>query len=139
MDKTLIGILLMSGSALFYGLANPFLKKAGFNPFATIFVQVSFLWLSILPFFLWTKSYQHLLENKSGLMTLIILGVGNAVGYYLVVRAFEFLPQWQISLFALLSPFLTSLAAYVVLGETVTAKFFLGMAFMAIGMYVAFH
>lgn len=92
MDKTLTGIILMSLSTIAYGIGNPILKKAGYNPFATIFIQISFLWLTILPFFILTKSYVNVFANKQGFLLLIFMGVINAIGYYLIVKSFAYLP-----------------------------------------------
>ena len=104
MDKTVIGIILMTISMLAYAVGNPILKKAGFNPFATIIIQVAVLWLVILPFFIFSKSFQDILSHKQNLYLLILAGITNAVGYYLLVKSFTYLPIWQINMFWALIP-----------------------------------
>lgn len=134
------GIILTSISAASYAVIYPLLKKAGLNPFATILLQISFLWLSILPMFYFTHSFKNISLNGNVLFLLALAGVINAVGFYASVRAYSYLPIWQISLFfAALNPIIASIAAYFLLHEPISAKLFVGLAFVLAGLTIAFR
>src|SRR3989338_6743826 len=137
MDKILIGILMMTASMVFYGVGNPIIKKAGFNPFTTIIIQIAVLWLSILPFFILTKSYLAVTSNKHNLYLLLIAGLTNAAGYYLLVKSFDYLPVWQINLFWVLIPLFGGITGYFLLGETLTINFFIGLVIVFAGLFIA--
>lgn len=140
MDKTITGIILTSLSATSYAVIYPLLKKAGLNPFATILIQISFLWISILPFFLFTSSFKNLSLNGNALLFLALAGIINAVGFYASVRAYSYLPIWQITLFfAALNPLIGSITAYFLLHEPISAKLFVGLAFILTGLTIAFR
>jgi drug/metabolite transporter (DMT)-like permease len=132
------GIILTSISAISYAVIYPLLKKAGLNPFATILLQISFLWLSILPVFYFTHSFKNIFLNGNALFLLALAGIINAIGFYASVRAYSYLPIWQISLlFAAISPIIGSIVAYVLLNEPITAKLFIGLAFVLAGLTIA--
>ena len=137
MDKILIGILMMTSSMVLYGVGNPIIKKAGFNPFATIIIQIAVLWVTILPFFLLTKSYLSIATNKQNLFFLVIAGITNAAGYYLLVKSFAYLPVWQINLFWVLVPLFGGIAGYFLLNEPLPLKFFIGLTIVLVGLFIA--
>lgn len=139
MDKTLVGLLLILVSMICYGIGNPILKKAGFNPFATIIIQIAILWLVVLPFFIISKSYHEIFTNKQNIFLLVIAGITNAIGYYLLVKSFQYLPIWQINLAWVLVPLFGAIAAFFLLGESLTLKFFIGLIFTLIGLFIAFR
>lgn len=140
MDKTTNGIILSSLSAVSYAIIYPLIKKAGLNPLATILIQISFLWVSILPVFFFTSSFKNLSLSGNALLLLALAGIINAVGYYASIRAYSFLPIWQINLFfAALSPIVGSIAAYLLLHEPISAKMFVGLAFILAGLTIAFR
>lgn len=140
MDKTIAGILFTTLSAACYAIIYPLLKKAGLNPFATILLQISFLWVSILPLFIATNSYKNLSLNGMTLFFLAVAGIVNAVGYYASIRAYATLSIWQINLFfAAISPIVGGLVAYLLLHEPLSAKMFVGLAFILVGLTIAFR
>lgn len=140
MDKTMNGLFLTSISAALYAVITPLLKKAGLNPFATIIVQTGFLWLSILPFFLFTTASKNLSFAGITLPLLALAGIINAIGYYLSIRSYSYLPIWQINLFfAAISPIAGSIAAYFLLHEPISAKMFVGLGIILVGLTVAFR
>ena len=129
----------MTSSMIFYGIGNPILKKAGFNPFATIFIQIAVLWLSILPFFIFTKSYLTLASNKNNIYLLVIAGLTNAAGFYLFIRSFSYLPAWQVNMFWVLLPLFSAIAGFFILGEAFTFKFLIGLLLTFLGLFIAFR
>lgn len=137
MDKIIIGILLMISSMVLYGVGNPIIKKAGFNSFTTIIIQIAVLWLSILPFFILTKSYLTIASNKHNLYLLVLAGLTNAAGYYLLVKSFGYLPIWQINMFWVLVPLFGGIAGYFLLHEPLTVKFFIGLFIVFVGLLIA--
>ncbi len=65
-----MGAIFMSTAAIFYGVIQPLLKKAGFNALTTIVIQIFTLWVSILLPFIATRSYTALFTNKQGILIL---------------------------------------------------------------------
>lgn len=138
MDKTAIGVILMTLAMVCYGIVNPLIKKAGFNTFATMIIQIAVLWFSILPFFIITKSFLNLPSNRSSLLLLVLAGIINAVGYYFLVRSLSLLAVWQVNMFWVLIPLFGGIAGYFLLNEPLTFKFFIGLIFSAFGLFIAF-
>lgn len=139
MNKVISGYLMMTLSMICYGVLNPIVKKAGLNPFATIVIQIISLLLVTLPFFLSTASYDKLLINKSGVFLVIIAGVINAVGFYLLIKSFPLFPIWQINLFYILVPLIGAIAAYFLLNEPLSIKLFVGLFVTMLGLFIAFR
>lgn len=115
------------------------LKKAGLTPLTTIIIQVAALWLAILPFFIAHKGYEYLLTNKQAFLLLVFVGIINAVGYYASIRAYAYLPIWQLNMFFALSPLIGGVFAYFILGEAISGKLFLGLSLALAGIYIAFR
>lgn len=139
MDKLLTGIIFATISVLSYSAITPLLKKAGLNPLATIIIQIAALWLTILPFFIANKEYEHMLNNKQAIFLLIFVGIINAIGFYASMRAYAYLSIWQLNMFFTLSPLIGGVFAYFILGEAMTLRLFIGLSLALAGIYIAFR
>lgn len=47
------------------------------------------------------------------------------------------MPLWQQTLFTLLTPIFASVLAFFILGEQINSKLFIGLAVMAVGLFIA--
>lgn len=138
MNNQAIGILLGLGTSICIGLLNPIVKKAGLNPSVSAIVQIGVLFVLYIPMLFLTKSHIGFFDHRSAFSLLVLAGVINAIGYYLIVTSFKYLPVWQINLFGVLAFFFGSVCGYFILHEPLPAKFFLGFAVAAIGVVIAF-
>ncbi len=122
-----------------YGVVNPLLKKAGLNSFATMIVQIAVLWLSVLPFFIVSRSYQNVFDNKNAILILALAGIINAFGYFLLIQSFNYLPIWQINTFWVLIPLFGAVASFFILGEALSVNLLIGLVFIGFGFLIAFR
>ncbi|MCL4339028.1 DMT family transporter [Patescibacteria group bacterium] len=139
MNKTVLGAILMVISMAAYGVVNPLLKKAGLNSFATMIVQIAVLWLSVLPFFIVSRSYQNVFDNKNAILILALAGIINAFGYFLLMQSFNYLPIWQINTFWVLIPLFGAVASFFILGEVLSVNLLIGLVFIGAGFLIAFR
>lgn len=137
-----IGVLIISISTVIYGLLPVLFKKANQSlpPFAVMAISMFALFLvSFILSVLFEKSFswKYLSDNKNIFLFLIMAGLINAVGFWLAIQAFKYMPLWQQALFGLLAPVFTGIFAYFILGEALSLKLFVGLAIMGIGLFVA--
>lgn len=137
----LIGIFIVILSQVVYGSLNPLLKKSSekIAPFTVIAISMFVLFfIAFIGSIIFEKSLQ-LNTNlyRKEILILIIVGIGNVVGFWLLIQGFKYMPIWQLSMISLLSPIFASIFAYFLLGEAVSPKLLYGLAIMSIGLFVA--
>ncbi len=137
MNTTIQGIVFMTMSTFLYAIFNPLLKKAGLNPYATLFVQLGFSWLFGLPFLFATGSYRGM--TWASILMLAFAALLGTFAYLLTVKSFSLLPMWQITMFNVTTPVLVAFVSYFLLGESLSSKMFVSVLFMGIGLFIAFH
>ncbi|MCM2325355.1 MAG: DMT family transporter [Candidatus Woesearchaeota archaeon] len=135
------GIALVLSSLLCYSILAVLLKKANqdIKPFTVI--AISMIVLFLISFFMSVFTEDSLnfdfLKNKTAVILLVIVGIINAVGFWLAIKAYPYMPLWQQSLFGMIQPLLTAVFAYFILGEALSWKMFFGFILMAAGLAVA--
>lgn len=140
MDK-LTGIALATSATILYALLFPLFKKAGDKvpPFAVMMVSTFTLFLCALIASLFFESSFYkkggFTQYESGL--LIITGLINLIAFWLSLLAYKHMPIWQYTMFGLMTPVVTGIFAYYILGEKISANLFIGLAIMAVGLFVA--
>lgn len=137
----LFGSVISLLSAVGYALLLPLFKKGstGIPPFTAMAISMFVLFSISLIF---SIVFEHGLQLKmSALRTpitfLLLAGAINVVAFWLELIGLKHLPVWQFALFTILSPVLSSIFAYFILGEPLTGKLFLGLGIMGVGLYVA--
>ena len=131
---------LLTAPAL-YGLIGALLKRGsqGIPPFATMTVSMGALFgLSLLCSLILERNFSWDLRAHAGsFLVLLLVGAINTVGFYFMLRAYDYVPVWQYQLFSLLAPVFAMLFAYHLLGEPLSPRLFGGLALMGLGLYVA--
>ena len=140
--KTLIGIGLVLISTLCYALITPLIKKASadFGPFTEIAISMTVLTtIAILMAFI-TEDMTNInfIKSQKSIILLLVVGVVNAIGFYLAIRGFKYMKIWQQQMFGILTPILSGIFAFFILGEKMSLRIFISLALMAAGIAVAF-
>lgn len=127
-------------SVIFYSSLVPLLKKASqkLPAFTVMTVSMFALFISsLLLAFLFEKGIHLKPETKNSIFILILVGILNAVGFWLAIQAYKYLPVWQQTMFSLLTPVLAGIFAYFILGESLSPRIILGLAIIGAGLYIA--
>lgn len=128
-------------SSLFYAFLVPLLKKAGKDipVFTSMAVPMFVLFSCALAasLFFEKDALPKLLVQKNSLLILILLGVLNFFGFWLLIIGSKSLLAWQVNMFGILTPMLTGIIAFFILGESLTVNLFIGLAIAGIGLYIA--
>jgi drug/metabolite transporter (DMT)-like permease len=128
-------------SATGYALIPTLLKKANqqIKPFTVMAISMAVLFtISLLMSLFVEKSYQiKFSECKQSIGILILIGVINACAFWLMIKAFPYMPIWQQTLFNLLGVVIASVFAVFILGEAFNPKLFLALLIMSVGLWVA--
>lgn len=135
------GLLLVLSSTILYASLTPLLKKANqtLPPFTVMTISMFVLLLCSLIFSIAFENFTHLkfLSYKNIIKILFLVGILNTLGFWLAIKAFKYLPIWQQTMFAVLTPIFSATFAYFILGELFSYKLFLGLIIMAIGLFIA--
>jgi drug/metabolite transporter (DMT)-like permease len=135
------GVTVMLISTLFASFLQPLLKRASKDipPFTTMAVSMLVLFsLSLLASMLFEKSaLVKLAGQRNTLMILILFGALNFISFWLVLVGLKYMPVWQVAMFGLLVPILSGIISYFLLGEALTINLFIGLIFVAIGLFIA--
>lgn len=139
--KNMVGPLIVLISTLFYAALTPLIKKASISlpPFTVMTIAMSVLFLgSLILSLVLESSYKiKFSENKNPIFILILMGLLNLVGFWLVILGFKYMPIWQQSMYNLLIPVLAGVFAYFILGEPLSPKLFIGLVIMGVGLFIA--
>ncbi len=140
MNKNL-GYFIVFTSTACYALLTPLLKKAGekLPPFTLIAISMFVLFISsfVISIFLENSLSLKYETVKPYIVPLILVGLINTVGFWLAVVGYKYMPVWEQTLFSLLTPILSGVFAYWILGEQLSPKLFLSLLIMGIGLFVA--
>lgn len=128
-------------ATFFYSFLIPLIKKVGKDvpPFTIMTVSMFVLFLISLfaSIFLEKSALPKLFTHKSPLALLVLFGIINAVAFWLIILASKVMPAWQVNMFGMLTPILSGIIAYFILGETLTINLFIGLAIAGAGLYIA--
>lgn len=141
MEK-MLGILIILSSTIIYASLTPLLKKANQSlpPFTVMTISMFALFLCSLVLSIVFENFTNLrfLSDKNTIKVLLLVGILNTIGFYLVVKCFKYLPIWQQTMFSVLTPLFSAIFAYFILAEKFPSdKLFLGLAIMTIGLFIA--
>lgn len=140
MEK-ILGVFFATTSILAYAAMFPLLKKANTRipPFTLMTLSMFFLFLfSFIGSLLFEKgALTKTAIIKTYLPLLILAGVVNVVAFWTEIVAYKYMPLWQQTLFTLLTPIFASILAFFILGEQISPKLLIGLAVMAVGLFIA--
>ncbi len=133
------GIVLLS--TLGYAVLPVLLKRANSKipPFTIIAISMFVLFsLSLILSIVQEKSLSIKFEViKENLGVLVLVGVINTIAFWLGIVGYKYMPLWQQSLYGLLSPVFIAVFAFLILGESISPKFFLSLLLMRAGLFLA--
>jgi len=128
-------------STVLYSFLVPLIKKAGREvpPFTSMAIAMFVLFfISLIASLLFEKgALPKLLTQKTPLTVLILFGAINAVGFWLLIVASKTLPAGQVSMFGVLTPILSGILAFFILGEVLSLNLIMGLIIAGIGLYIA--
>lgn len=137
----LAGFLIVTVATTLYALLYPLTKKANQHipPFMVMAISMFVLFaLSLIASLLFEKGFNFKGDDvRTSVLILIILGAVNFIAFWLIILGYKYFEVWQIGLFSLLTPVLAGIFAYFILGEKLTINLFIGLAIMAVGLYIA--
>ncbi|WP_242443380.1 DMT family transporter [Sphingobium sp. LB126] len=117
-----IGILFALGAAFFWALYIVFGKKAAhLPPGAAVAVGLAFATLAVLPVGLAVNGL-GLLNPHAMLLGLVVAVLSSALPYSLEMVALRHIPERSFGVVLSADPAIGALAAYLVLGETLTGR-----------------
>lgn len=138
----MLGLLIVISQTILYALMLPLFKKANqsVSPFTVMTISMFSLFLASLfmsLFFENTINLKYLNIHKNTVLLLLGIGLINALGFWLAIQVFKYMPIWQQSMFNLLVPVLGGIFAYFILGEALSLKLFAGLGIMTLGLFIA--
>lgn len=138
--KQSLGVIIMLVSTVLYASLTPLEKKVNAELQPMTIMAISMFVLFTLSF-IGSIVFEQLFSIKpavlkANLASLILVGVLNFFGFWLLILGFKYFSVWQQQLFYLLTPIVGGILAYFLLGEAMTAKLFLGLAIMGVGLYI---
>lgn len=135
-----IGVGIMVASIVFYAILTPLQKKvnADLPPFTIMAISMFVLFFFS---FLGSVIFEHGFSIKpdvikSNLTPLILVGVFNFFAFWFFILGFKYFPVWQQQMFFLLMPIFGGILAFFMLGEALSPKLFIGLAIIAVGLFV---
>lgn len=136
-----LGIPYILSSVICFASLTVLMKKVSGEISTSTIIMVSsgsLFILSLVSFFLFQRiDITHIFERKREFVTLGFVGVLNFAGLYLSILSLEYFSVANQSLFKVLVPVFSAFFAYLILDERIDHKFFIGLSFMAVGLFVA--
>lgn len=136
-----IGYIIVLSSTIIYALLPTLLKKSSQSLPLLIIMTISmfslFLTSFILSLIFEKGSIMKVSTHTSTFALLFTVGMLNALGFYLAIQGYKYMPLWQQSMFAVLIPVLSGMFSYFILGEAINPKLFIGLFIMSIGLFIA--
>ena len=115
-------------------------KKAGSEipPFTFTAITMSCIaFFSLIGALLYEQNFRLSEITTNQFLTLVIFGVVNFIAFLLMLYVLKQVPAANFQLLMALSPLVTALVAYAVLGENLTVWFFIALPIVFIGLYLA--
>lgn len=139
--ERLTGLLIIISSTTLYAFLYPLIKKVNqqIPPFTVMAISMFFLFtLSLLgSYFVEGILRKETDVLKTNLPILAAIGIINFVAFWLLILSYKYFPVWQATMFTLLTPIIAGIFAYFLLGEKFGLNLFLGLAVMAVGLFIA--
>jgi len=135
-----VGIIIMVASTVLYASLTPLEKKANAELAPMTIMAISMFVLFLLSF-IGSIIFEHPFSIKpeilkANILPLVLVGILNFFGFLLLILGFKHFPIWQQQMFYLLTPIIAGIIAYFVLGEVITVRLFIGLAIIAVGLFV---
>lgn len=138
----LLGVTIVFTDTTLYALLGPLLKKANLS--LQPFTIMAFSMFSLFIFSLFMSIvFEHSLsvnfsKERNTIYLLFIVGVINGIAFWLGIKGYKYMSLSEQSLFALLSPILVGIFAYLILGEKINPKILVSLVIMGVGLIFSF-
>lgn len=136
-----IAFSFLVAAPVLYGLNGVLLKRGArqIPPFAAMSISmIVLLVLSILCAVQFERSHwETIRSDRGGVVMLVLAGAVNIAAFGCLLRAYSYVPVWQYQMFYLLTPIFSAIFAYLIIGEPLSARMFLGLMFVGAGLFIA--
>lgn len=135
-----IGELAVLGSTLSGAICSilyrPYLKKYPTLPVSAFAMLASVGFLAVLAA---GEGFFNSLPKFTGIgwLAVVFIGVNSGIGYYLWLWALNHTSPTKVTVFLALSPVTAAILGSWLLGENISIMSFLGLAFVALGLWIA--
>lgn len=133
--------LILFGAMFCFSLTNVLFKRINqeLPTYATMAAGMAVIFVLSLALSLVTEksAVAGIKDVKGVLYIVLIAGVANFFAFLLLLKGMQLTPIWQVQLFYLLTPVLGAFFAYWILGEDFSARLWLGLSLMSVGLYLA--
>ena len=124
-------------SIMVYSTLWPLLKKTSQDVPHFLAMAISMFVLFLVSLIFHFGFEPRTIPAKQDLLLLGLVGIVNALAFYLALVALQGLPIWHYKMIGLISPVFTAFCAYYILGEHFSYKMFVGLTIAAFGIYIA--
>lgn len=128
-------------STISYAVLNPLMKTASkkIQPFTLMTIMLFFLFLfSLILSVIFEKSYKFkFASNINHILILVLVGAINTFGFWLMIESYKYMSIWQQSLFSLLTPVISGIFAYFILGEALSVSIVFSLILMGAGLAIS--
>jgi len=132
----LTGLVAITGYSLLTVLAKK--VQTDIPSFAFITVTMVFLTLfSGIASLFYEKNFSFASISMATLGQLALFAFINFVAFAVMLFTIAKIPVVEYQLIAMLMPIISGVLAYYILSEGLSAKYFIGLIFIAIGLYIA--
>jgi len=104
------------------------------------YIALTMMILSFLGFcasLLYEKDFSFTGISTKNWILMVSLGVVNFVGFALLLNALAKMPVVEYQIIAVLTPIVGGFLAFLFLSEALTVRYFIGLIFIAIGLYIS--
>lgn len=140
MNKS-FGILIMLLSTVCFAILPPLLKNVNkkIQPFTLMAISMFFLFtFSLILSLVFEKSYKiKFSENINHIFMLAVVGAINTLAFWLAIETYKYMSIWQQSLFSLLTPVISGIFAYFILGEALSVSIIFSLILMGAGLAIS--
>jgi drug/metabolite transporter (DMT)-like permease len=137
-----IGELAVFGSTLSGAVCSvlyrPYLRKYPTLPVSALAMLASVGFLAVLAA---GEGFFNSLPQFTGFgwLAVLFIGVNSGIGYYLWLWALNHTSPTKVTVFLALSPITATILGALLLGEDISLMSFLGLVFVALGLWIAHH
>lgn len=137
-----LGIPYILSSVFCFASITVLLKKASMSTTTSTIIMVSsgslFIISAVVSFFVLQRTdVTQVFNKKEMILTLVLVGILNYIGLLGSVLSLDYFHVGQQTMFKVLVPFVASVLAYFLLGETLEMKFFIGLTFVSLGLFIS--
>ena len=107
-------------------------------PFTFITItMIGLMGLSAIVAFIYERNFSISTITPMTWLWLIAFATVNFVGFILYLNAIGKMPIVEYQIIAVITPIIGGILGYLILAEALTMRYFIGIIFMAVGLYIS--